>query len=52
VGAGWLFKLIHVGDTLLPIDPDSLPARLRGAGLTDPQVERADGSFRFRARRP
>jgi hypothetical protein len=52
VGTGWLFKLIHVGDTLLPIDPDSLPARLRRAGLTDPQVERADGSFRFRARRP
>lgn len=33
IGTGWLFKLIHVGDTLLPIDPDGLPARLSVAGL-------------------
>jgi ubiquinone/menaquinone biosynthesis C-methylase UbiE len=52
VGTGWLFKVIHVGDTLLTIDPDGLPARLEAAGLGDPQVERANGSFRFRARRP
>jgi ubiquinone/menaquinone biosynthesis C-methylase UbiE len=51
LGTGWLFKLIHVGDTLLPIDPDGLPARLRAAGLDQPAVERVDGSFRFRARR-
>lgn len=49
VGTGWLFKLIHVGDTLLAIDPDGLPARLRAAGLVDPQVQRSDGTFRFRA---
>jgi ubiquinone/menaquinone biosynthesis C-methylase UbiE len=52
VGTGWLFKLIHVGDTLLPIDPDGLPARLRAAGFAEPNVERLDGTFRFRARRP
>jgi SAM-dependent methyltransferase len=52
VGAGALFKLIHVGDTLLTIDPDELPARLRAAGLTEPAVDRLDGSFRFRARKP
>jgi ubiquinone/menaquinone biosynthesis C-methylase UbiE len=52
LGSGALFKLIHVGDTLLPIDPDELPDRLRAAGLRDPLVERADGSFRFRARKP
>ncbi len=34
VGTGKLFKLIHVGDTLLPIDPGELPARLQAAGLT------------------
>jgi SAM-dependent methyltransferase len=51
IGTGALFKLIHIGDTLLPLDPEQLPARLRAAGLTDPQVERADGSFRFRAHR-
>jgi ubiquinone/menaquinone biosynthesis C-methylase UbiE len=51
VGTGWLFKLIHVGDTLLPIDPDGLPARLRAAGLDRPVVERVDGTFRFCARK-
>lgn len=52
VGTGWLFRLIHVGDTLLPLDPDELPARLTAAGLIEPRVERSDGSIRFRARRP
>jgi SAM-dependent methyltransferase len=52
VGTGWVFKLIHIGDTLLPIDPDGLPARLRAAGLDTPEVDRVDGSFRFRARKP
>jgi ubiquinone/menaquinone biosynthesis C-methylase UbiE len=51
LGTGWLFKLIHIGDTLLPIDPDELPDRLRGAGLSEPEVDRVDGTFRFRARR-
>lgn len=52
IGTGVLFKLIHVGDTLLPLDPAQLPARLSAAGLTGPRVERANGSLRFRARRP
>jgi SAM-dependent methyltransferase len=52
IGTGVLFKLIHIGDTLLPLDPGKLPQRLREAGLADPQVERGDGSFRFRARKP
>jgi ubiquinone/menaquinone biosynthesis C-methylase UbiE len=52
IGTGLVFKLIHVGDTLLPIDPDGLPARLSAAGLTDAQVARANHSFRFRAIRP
>lgn len=50
-GNGRLFALIHVGDTLVPIDPDELPARLSAAGLAEPTVELADGSFRFRARK-
>ena len=50
VGTGWLFKLIHVGDTLRPIDPGELPRRLRGAGFAEPEVDGSDGSFRFRAR--
>lgn len=49
VGTGLVFKLIHVGDTLVPIDPAELPTRLREAGLDEPAIDRADGSFRFRA---
>jgi ubiquinone/menaquinone biosynthesis C-methylase UbiE len=52
VGAGTVFKLIHLGDTMVPIDPDELPDRLAAAGLTRPAVERVDGSYRFSARRP
>ena len=51
VGTGLVFKLIHIGDTLMPLDPDELPQRLRAAGLDDPEVRRADGTFRFRARK-
>jgi ubiquinone/menaquinone biosynthesis C-methylase UbiE len=51
VGTSTRFKLIHIGDTLVPIDPDELPDRLRAAGLTQPEVDCQDGSFRFRARK-
>ena len=49
IGRGTLFKLIHVGDTLVPVDPEEMPARLRAAGLADPEVDVREGSFRFRA---
>jgi SAM-dependent methyltransferase len=52
LGVGWLFKLIHVGDTLAPIDPERLPARLRDVGLTDAEVDRSGRSLRFRAHKP
>lgn len=52
VGTGALFKLIHIGDTLVPIDPDELPSRLLAAGLVEPVVNRVERSFRFRARKP
>jgi ubiquinone/menaquinone biosynthesis C-methylase UbiE len=52
VGTGALFKLIHIGDTLVPIDPDELPSRLLAAGLERPSVNRVERSFRFRARKP
>jgi SAM-dependent methyltransferase len=52
VGTGAVFKLIHIGDTLVPIDPDDLQARLKAVGLDQPMVERDDGSFRFSARKP
>jgi SAM-dependent methyltransferase len=52
LGTGTVFKLLHVGDTLVPIPPDGLAGRLRAAGLAEPRVDRGGRSFRFRARRP
>jgi ubiquinone/menaquinone biosynthesis C-methylase UbiE len=52
VGTGVAFKLIHLGDALVPVDPGELPDRLLAAGFADPGVERSNGSFRFRARKP
>lgn len=52
VGTGPLFRVLHIGDTLVPVSPAKLPARLLAAGFEQPQVECAGGSFRFRARTP
>jgi|GEM_PF-5031198 len=51
IGTGLLFKLIHVGDTLLTLDPGELPGRLEAVGLVEPLVERSNGSFRWAARK-
>jgi SAM-dependent methyltransferase len=52
VGTGPVFRLLHVRDTLVPVDPDELPARLLGAGLIEPRVRRGGRSFRFSASKP
>jgi SAM-dependent methyltransferase len=52
IGVGWLFKAIHVGDTLNLVDPDTLPARLASAGLVPGEVKRGTRSFRWRAAKP
>jgi ubiquinone/menaquinone biosynthesis C-methylase UbiE len=52
IGSGVVFKLIHIGDTMVLIDPDELPARLQTAGLTRPVVERDGRSFRWDAQKP
>jgi ubiquinone/menaquinone biosynthesis C-methylase UbiE len=52
LGTGALFRLLHVGDTLVPVAPEQLPARLRAAGLAGGDVGRAGRSFRFHARKP
>jgi SAM-dependent methyltransferase len=52
LGTGRAFKALHVRDTLVPVTPDVLPARLEGAGLIEPLVEPGGRSFRFRARKP
>jgi ubiquinone/menaquinone biosynthesis C-methylase UbiE len=51
IGSGWLFRTIHVGDTLNLIDPSGLPPRLAAAGLTVEEVKRGGRSFRWRATR-
>jgi ubiquinone/menaquinone biosynthesis C-methylase UbiE len=52
LGSGWLFKTIHIGDTLNLVDPDGLPARLERAGLAAAEVKRGGRSFRWRAAKP
>jgi len=46
------FRLLHVRDTMVVVDPDTLPARLSTAGLTDPRVALSPRSLSFRATRP
>lgn len=46
------FRLIHLFDTLVVVDPATLPDRLRRAGLVDPHVSTAGDRLRFSARRP
>jgi SAM-dependent methyltransferase len=52
LGNGSLFKLLHVGDILVPVAPAELPQRLQDVGLSDPQVDVGGNSFRFRASKP
>lgn len=44
-----LFRLAHVNDTLVAIDPDTFGARLEAAGFGAVCVEKARRAFRFRA---
>lgn len=46
-----LFRMIHVGDPIAPIDPQSLPRRLRGAGFDGIGVDVRGPAFRFRGYR-
>lgn len=52
LGTGLLFRALHVGDTLVPVAPEELRARLDAAGLASCDVRRGGRSFRFRARKP
>ncbi len=48
----WQMRMIHIGDTLVPIDPDTVSARLGMAGFEVLEIERNSRAFRFHARRP
>ncbi len=45
------FRLLHVFDTLVVVDPGSFSDRLRAAGFDDVQVDLNRFAFRFRARK-
>jgi SAM-dependent methyltransferase len=46
------FRMLHVGDTMVLVDPGRLPQRLIAAGFEAPAVTLAKGRFRFSATRP
>jgi SAM-dependent methyltransferase len=46
------FRDFHRGDVCVPIDPETLAARLLEAGFVDVDVVRGDDAVRFAARRP
>ena len=48
----WFMRVIHIGDTLVPIDPDTVAHRLEDAGFTVMDVGRNAAAFRFHAQRP
>jgi ubiquinone/menaquinone biosynthesis C-methylase UbiE len=48
----WRMRLIHIGDTLVPVDPDSFGRRLENAGFSVENIEKHSTAFCFRARRP
>ncbi len=46
------FRLLHLFDTMVVVDPATLPQRLEAAGFTGIQVDVNPYAFRFRAQRP
>jgi ubiquinone/menaquinone biosynthesis C-methylase UbiE len=48
----WLMRVIHIGDTLVPVDPDSVGTRLEAARFRVVEIEKNSDAFRFYAQRP
>jgi SAM-dependent methyltransferase len=46
------FRILHIGDTMVPGDPDTFPDRLVTAGFQHAKVGLAERSIRFRATVP
>lgn len=47
------WRLFHIADTCVPVDPEALQPRLEAAGFTDVTINvRKAGGFNFRARKP
>ncbi|HYM75610.1 MAG TPA: methyltransferase domain-containing protein [Candidatus Dormibacteraeota bacterium] len=47
-----LMRIFHIRDTMVLVDPATLPARLEAVGFKDVAIEIGAGRFRFFARRP
>ena len=45
------FRLIHLFDTMVIVDPDTLGRRLTAAGFEDIHIDKGRAAFRFRARK-
>ena len=45
-----LLGVVHLFDTMVLVDPRTLPARLEAAGFTGVQIDVRGHAFRFRAR--
>ncbi len=52
VGGTLVFRLLHVRDTMVLLDPAGFPERLRRAGFDEVAAVRGNGRLRFRAVRP
>lgn len=48
----FVMRLVHICDTLVPVNPQTFPARFAAAGFQDISVETNARAFRFRARKP
>lgn len=48
----WFMRIIHIGDTLVPVDPDTFGTRLEAARFELMNIEKNSEAFRFHARRP
>ncbi len=47
-----VFRLAHLADTMVLVEPDTFGGRLEAAGFTAVEVHSAKGAFRFRASVP
>lgn len=48
----WRMKIFHIRDTLVAVDPVTVPYRLQAAGFAQIDVQTSNSRFRFLARRP
>jgi SAM-dependent methyltransferase len=46
------FRMLHLFDTMVVVDPETFPSRLQAAGFDGVRVDANDRAFRFRARKP